>query len=252
MRPSRARTTAAACAALILLGASACGGDDDDAVDDTTTTAAAEAEADLASFCAVAEQLAQAGGPPSEALLAEYRDLAPEAIRDDAELVTGRLIEEGPAAFNDDAVQGSLGSLSEFEEAECGITQEQALPDGVTAELDPAATRVDVSAPDYDFLFDAPSAGPTSFVMSNDGEEPHFMAIAKLVPGTTMEEALEADDPTAVTELIAESAVVGPGEEAVLTFEDLQPGDYAMVCFIPDADGTPHAFLGMAVPFTVS
>lgn len=41
------------------------------------------------------------------------------------------------------------------------------------------------------------------------------------------------------------------GEEAVLTVENLEPGEYGMVCFVPGPDGKPHAFNGMAVQFTV-
>jgi hypothetical protein len=60
-----------------------------------------------------------------------------------------------------------------------------------------------------------------------------------------------ADDPSGVTEWTADSDVAASGEEAVLTIENLEPGEYAMVCFIPAPDGQPHAFLGMAVGFTV-
>jgi uncharacterized cupredoxin-like copper-binding protein len=65
------------------------------------------------------------------------------------------------------------------------------------------------------------------------------------------EQAIRADDPTEVTEWTADSAVVASGGEAVLSVENLEPGEYAMVCFIPGPDGQPHAFSGMAVGFTV-
>ncbi len=31
---------------------------------------------------------------------------------------------------------------------------------------------------------------------------------------------------------------------------DLEPGTYAMICFIPDPSGTPHVMLGMVEVFT--
>jgi plastocyanin len=46
-------------------------------------------------------------------------------------------------------------------------------------------------------------------------------------------------------------AAPGGADEEVVTF-DLQPGTYGLVCFVPSADGTPHAMLGMATQITVS
>ena len=45
---------------------------------------------------------------------------------------------------------------------------------------------------------------------------------------------------------------IGPGEEAWITFGDLEPGNYAMVCFIPGDDGIPHIAKGMATEVTIS
>ena len=39
-------------------------------------------------------------------------------------------------------------------------------------------------------------------------------------------------------------AAPGGDDEEVITF-DLEPGTYALLCFIPSADGTPHTALGM-------
>jgi uncharacterized cupredoxin-like copper-binding protein len=43
-----------------------------------------------------------------------------------------------------------------------------------------------------------------------------------------------------------------PGGSASFTV-DLTPGNYAFICFLPDAkDGKPHALHGMTKQFTIS
>jgi len=42
------------------------------------------------------------------------------------------------------------------------------------------------------------------------------------------------------------------GEQNIITV-DLSPGEYGLVCFVPDAkDGKPHAMHGMMTQFTVA
>jgi hypothetical protein len=61
----------------------------------------------------------------------------------------------------------------------------------------------------------------------------------------------EPTTPAGSPKWTADSDVAASGEEAVLTIENLEPREYAMVYFIPAPDGQPHAFWGMAVGFTV-
>jgi len=43
-----------------------------------------------------------------------------------------------------------------------------------------------------------------------------------------------------------------PGASQLLVIEEAEPGDYLMICLIPDpADGVPHAAKGMSLPATV-
>jgi hypothetical protein len=44
---------------------------------------------------------------------------------------------------------------------------------------------------------------------------------------------------------------LGPGERAWMTLVPPGPGDYALLCFVPDETGMPHLGDGMVVPFTV-
>jgi hypothetical protein len=253
-----------------VLALSACGDDDAaveappgtdadtvDATGDTTGAVSGDSiDPRYAAYCEAAREINDQDEFPTDAQFQALRDSAPDEIRSEVEYVVDRISEiedqqEVFALFGEPDFMSRMEPIDQFETEQCGIEFGEGNPEGVSLELDPDATRVDVSATEYDFEFDAPPSGPVSFVMSNDGDEPHFLGIGKLLPGVTVEEAIRADDPSGVTEWTADSDVAASGEEAVLTIENLEPGEYAMVCFIPAPDGQPHAFLGMAVGFTV-
>lgn len=122
-------------------------------------------------------------------------------------------------------------------------------------EADPDAQQVAVVATDYAFEIPEVTAGPNAFTMTNEGEEPHFMYIVKLKEGATVDEALAAEqageDPEQfIEEEIGNSTTAPPGMTAVIN-ADLDPGTYAMLCFVSTPEGEPHVALGMAQEFTV-
>jgi hypothetical protein len=125
---------------------------------------------------------------------------------------------------------------------------------------------VDVTAVDYAFDadLDAVEEGRTAFGFTNDGTEIHEMVLIKTNDDTTetIEELLELPE----EEMQAKTTFLGvafaaPGEESTM-YADLEPGDYAVVCFIPTgvtsfddfetADGPPHFVHGMFQEFTVA
>jgi hypothetical protein len=170
---------------------------------------------------------------------ATFRDaIAAAETGDDPEPIIGQgfaTLAEAEAA----ASELGIGSLQD-----CGTE---------AVEADPDATEVAVSATDYAFDIGTVAAGPTSFVMTNDGEEPHFLEVVRLSEPGVLEEALAAEDPVAaglVVEELGGSSTVGPDQTAVFN-TDLEAGTYAMLCFVAGPDGTPHAFQGMAEEFTV-
>ena len=83
-------------------------------------------------------------------------------------------------------------------------------------------------------------------------EDHHEMVVVKLAAGVTLDEAIQADgeEGTVDREWGTNLAAPGGDEEAVTI--DVEPGNYALVCFMPNADGTPHMVLGMRHEFTVS
>jgi hypothetical protein len=201
--------------------------------------------------------------PPSAAQIERYTELAPAEI-EDAVATAGPPVAEAdgdPAAFflavAADEVEDAVFEIDAWEVEHCGIDHAPPYPDEAN-ELDPDATRVDVEASEYAFAFDPEvPAGPTSFVMTNVGQEAHFMTFTRISEGHTLDEvfAFEGDPEAAglVTNGEYDSGTAAPGgeDEEVVTL-DLEPGSWVMLCFVPGPDGTPHAFSGMATPFTVS
>ena len=223
----------------------------------STTGGTAEASGEL---CALVTELFELEGFPSVDQLQRYQQLAPEPIADAVNEVTEPLITSGGdlvesfKVLADDDIEAAIAEIDAFEEETCGIphSEEAALPEGSTREIEQGAVRVDVSATDYAFHIGDVASGRTSFVLTNDGDETHEMVVVKLAAGVTLDEAIQADgeEGTVDSEWGTNFAAPGGDEEAV-TF-DVEPGNYALVCFMPDADGTPHMVLGMRHEFTVS
>ena len=112
------------------------------------------------------------------------------------------------------------------------------LPAGTTREIEPDAVRVDVRATEYAFHIGDVAPGRTSFVLVNDGAETHVLEIVKLADGVTFEEALAAEEGEAPFTGLWETGLAAPGgDEEAVTF-DVEPGNYALDCYIPAADGT--------------
>lgn len=102
-----------------------------------------------------------------------------------------------------------------------------------------------------EFSFSAPDtipAGLTRIRLFNQGSEPHHVQLARLDDGRTIGELRDsltagADLPSWVT------FVGGPNDPAPgapsEVIVSLVPGSYAMLCFIPSADGVSHLAKGM-------
>ena len=257
----RNRRWTIAVSAAVALGLIAAGCGDDDDADDTTTTEAEAAGDDIdpefADYCALAIELDEQPNFASSEQLEEIRDLAPDEIADEINLVVDKFLAAGDdpgAVFDDPEVGAAFEPIEAFEAEHCGIEQDDETDDqdpSVTV-LDPEAARVDVTATDYAFAFDpeSPSAGKTSFVMVNEGAERHLMLLYQVEEGSTFDEVLEAQGDEGVAQEF-ESATAANGEEAVLTV-DLVAGEYGMICYLPNAEGKPHVALGMSKAFTVS
>jgi hypothetical protein len=277
--------SAAVVGALALFVTAGCGSDDDSSSKDTTkatTTIAASSDgtgsddtgsdgtgsddgaAPMAGteFCDLALELAAQEDVPSVDQMKEYQELAPEEVSDAVDTAVSKLLESDGdmvkffAIYAEDDVEAAVDEMNAFEDEQCGTDHagdEAPTPEGASTEVEDDATRVDVTAKEYTFeMPEELDAGRTSFVLTNQGDEAHFLLIVKLKEGVTLDEAMQSEDDS-MMEGTWETGIAAPDgqDEEVITF-DLEPGNYGALCFLPGPTGQPHAMSGMAVSFTVS
>lgn len=120
----------------------------------------------------------------------------------------------------------------------------------------PAASLA-VVAEDHTFDLDTTTvvAGRTPLTLTNRGAQPHQLMVVRLPVGTSLDDlvAAGADGPAAAAALVDHAGginAVQPGATAT-GYADLQPGSYAVLCFIPLPDGGSHLHEGMAAALTV-
>jgi plastocyanin len=113
----------------------------------------------------------------------------------------------------------------------------------------PAANQATFTATDY--RFSGPSeipAGLTVFRLENHGKELHHLVIARLDQGRTLDSLLAAlkqpGPPPAWLRFVGGPNAAEPGAESNASTV-MQPGHYAVMCFIPTAAGVPHVAKGM-------
>ncbi|MEO7086881.1 MAG: hypothetical protein ABI442_16340 [Gemmatimonadaceae bacterium] len=110
-----------------------------------------------------------------------------------------------------------------------------------------------------DFKFEAPStipSGATAFHLENAGKEVHHLWLVQIKDGHTYGDFVKAMDAWSAPKKPDWAIDVGgpndvsPGmtASAVIT---LEPGKYAMVCYVPAADGRAHVMHGMFKEITV-
>lgn len=230
-----------------------CGIDDEPDDDAASVEIAPEDE----EYCAIAAEINGQEDFPTEDQLNTIRDAAPDEIAAEINTVVEAFLAAGDdpfAAFEDPAVDEAFGPIEAFDAEHCGLApddeEEGAEQDPSVTEPDESAAQLAVTATEYAFAFAPdPAAGRTQFTMTNAGEERHVMVLLKLAEGFTLDDVLASEGGDGAEEEY-ESDTAAAGETAVLT-ADLTPGEWAMICYIPTADGTPHFVEGMQREFTV-
>jgi hypothetical protein len=99
-------------------------------------------------------------------------------------------------------------------------------------------------------------AGFTRLTMRNGGAEDHhamFMRVNDDASLADLEAALTGPDIGAILAVSSSlgGPVVGPGQQASVV-ADLEPGQYMVICLVPDAEGMPHYVMGMQAPLEVT
>ena len=245
--PVSTRLRALGVVSCLALVAAACGDDDDES-----------ASGDVEVYCSLMEELDSQDGPPTEEQLLQLKEIRPEAIGEDTDAVADAFIAaEGDVGkvFSDPEMEARFERMEVHDAEVCGFENddegEEEEPDTEAAE---GAEVIPVTAVDYEFQgipANVP-AGPVAFEFTNDGEAAHEMAILKLGEGVDLDELLASEEaPSDEEAQEAGGTFAPPGEGGVYANVDLEPGTYAVVCFIPGPEGKPHYELGMKTTFEV-
>jgi hypothetical protein len=119
---------------------------------------------------------------------------------------------------------------------------------------EPAADAT-VALSDYTFTVTGTlNAGQHSIKVTNSGPQPHELELVRFAPGKTTKDLVawmaKFDGPPPGDAIGGLSGVIPTGSG---TFSvDLTPGNYAFICFFPDAkDGKTHLEHGMVKEFAV-
>jgi hypothetical protein len=113
---------------------------------------------------------------------------------------------------------------------------------------------IEVSAREYEFkLSETLLPGEATFNLRNTGKEKHELVIFKLKTNKPAEKILDLPQKEG-RKLVEEvgGTFAKPGRIAANPIRaELTPGVYALVCFVPTANGTPHFAKGMVEEVTV-
>jgi plastocyanin len=151
--------------------------------------------------------------------------------------------------------------------AACGGTAPSASADATAHASGHTAATVNVTGVDYAFE-DVPATveAGSELTFHNGGTEPHEMVVIRINDGVTktIDELLELPEDEALEfASVVGAAMALPGEDAEDTVTVSDPGNYAMVCFVPVGStaedlesseppaGPPHFAEGMVTSFTV-
>lgn len=209
-------------------------------------------------YCAAIEELDSQDGPPTEEQLLNIKEIRPDEVGEDTDMVADAfLAADGDfgAVFSDPAIEEALGRMEEHDAEVCGFEGDGEDEDEeVATEPAEGAEVISVTALDFGFA-GIPSeipAGPVSFELTNTGESAHEMAIFKLGDGVVLDELLASgEEPSEEDAQEIGGTFAPPGEGGVYANTELEPGSYAVVCFIPGPEGKAHHELGMKTTFTV-
>jgi plastocyanin len=137
---------------------------------------------------------------------------------------------------------------------------------GMFAPLEVTGTAVDAPLPAgdaelalQDFAYvgvTSLAAGQHTVTVTNKGPQPHEATLVKLNEGTTVEQVVQfftATEPSGPPPWTPAGGIAGIAPEGTAAMEvDVEAGDYAFICRIPDpGSGKAHAALGMVGALTV-
>ena len=261
-------------AAGLAAGVGACSDDDEEAAttdtaSETTTTSGTGdgAGEDLVAACETNTEVSQAFGAVFES---EDPEAAVEAYQRDVEPLLAELQEQAPTELQD-ALERGVALLDRFvEEGDFAVLEDPEFSE-IGSEIDGyffehcEGPKLEVTAVEYAFegVADTEPAGVTYISFTNRGEELHELAIARRADGETrsVEEILALGEEGGEDLLEFVGGTFAQQGQTTFTSLQLEPGDYAFICFVPvgsvdpeaegNDDAPPHFTQGMIRAFTV-
>jgi hypothetical protein len=191
-------------------------------------------------YCQARIDLEDAGVQEDQAALedaaTELEDNAPSDLEEQSTVVADAF--RDGTFFDDPDAQAAGREISEAVYEDCSFEQ------------------VDVTGLDFSFegIPDEIEAGDVAFQFTNDGVEPHEMAIARINDDTdlTIDEILELPRREAEALITEEGGTFAEAGDTDYSITNLESGNYAMLCFVETDDGVPHVVEGMVFPFEVT
>jgi hypothetical protein len=113
----------------------------------------------------------------------------------------------------------------------------------------PGTHTIEIVAREYGYAGpDTVPAGLTELRLVNAGSELHHMQLVRLDDGRTATQLVTAiaagGHPPEWADMVGGPNAIAPGSSAA-SIQDLVPGHYAVLCFIPSSDGVHHFAKGM-------
>ena len=206
--------------------------------------------------------LAELFGVPEEELDAAKEELA-QFICEDPPVVRG---------FSDTSVSGDTATTVGNFESEGILDNDRftLVKDGdawkidgfegfaVSPDIASGYKTVDLQVNEFAFGFikDEVSTGKIAFKVENVGKQPHEVPLIKLPEGFDLDEAIQMEAESGEgfndVEFLGRIEIKPGAAYNMVLLSDLEPGNYALVCFFPDTEDpeqTPHALKGMTAEF---
>jgi len=106
----------------------------------------------------------------------------------------------------------------------------------------------------FGFIKDEVSTGKIAFKVKNVGKQTHEVPLIKVPEGFDLDAAIQSPDGSGfdTAEIVGRIEIKPGAEYNMVLLNDLEPGNYALVCFFPDTEDpeqTPHALKGMKAEF---
>lgn len=227
-----------------------------DASDDVRRANAGWFRTFSAESAGLADDIAELEVPDGRVAQVQEMDAALRAVSDGLAELAGK-VEAGTVTPED------TGQALSRQAAADALAVALEIPGGLSAcgqepdEVPTGSAVVDVTAVEHAFQVtpEVIAAGPTSFVLANQGSQIHELVLLRAVQPDGINQALAAEAAGADSAQFAVQlgeTTAGPGLTGVLNIDDLTPGEYGIVCYVPGPDGVPNAAKGMVALFTVA